>query len=104
MGSIPHGAGWYPAACGMQPARRGMRPARRGMARFHLKQAPVTWQLPPKPMPNPWPPHFDDPAVRWDAGWTWMSAAEAAAITKEPLINSNGANGPFCGARAAVFQ
>ena len=31
-------------------------------------------------MPNPWPHHYDDPAVRWGAGWTWLSAEEAAAI------------------------
>ena len=31
-------------------------------------------------MSNPWPPHYDDPAVRWDAGWTWLGEDALSAL------------------------
>lgn len=30
-------------------------------------------------MPNPWLPHWNDPAVRFDHGWRWPTAAEILA-------------------------
>lgn len=31
-------------------------------------------------MPNPFPPRWDDPRVRFDDGWTWPTEAELAAV------------------------
>ena len=33
-------------------------------------------------MSNPWIPRFDDPAVRWGAGWTYPTEAELATLTQ----------------------
>lgn len=42
-------------------------------------------------MPNPWLPHWDDPAVRFDRGWLWPTEAEILAAQtqttkKGPMI------------------
>jgi hypothetical protein len=34
-------------------------------------------------MANPWPPHWNDPAVRWDAGWTWPGAISESVKHKQ---------------------
>ena len=34
-------------------------------------------------MANPWLPHFDDPAVRFDRGWTWPTEAEILAAKNQ---------------------
>ncbi len=35
-------------------------------------------------MPNPWIPRFDDPAVRFDTGWTYPTEAELATALIQP--------------------
>ena len=40
-------------------------------------------------MPNPWIPHFDDPAVRFDRGWLWPSEEEILAARTQPTKKGN---------------
>jgi len=37
-------------------------------------------------MANPWLPRWGDPAVRYDRGWTWPTAAEIAAALTQPTL------------------